>query len=66
MGFRTVTGQNVIQLVIGHPVNHVGHFFHLPVTKEASALTDDFKVAVKAVAVAVQADIGEIQVGNRR
>ena len=66
MGFRTKYGRNVIQLVIGHPVNHVGHFFHPPVSKVTCTLTDDFKIAVKTVAVAIEADVGKIQVGNGR
>ena len=62
MGFTT----GRVQFVIGNPVDHVAYLFHVPATaKVTSTLTDDVKVLVKAVAVSVQADIGEIQVGDR-
>ena len=54
-----------IQFVIRNPVDDVDHFHHAAITPVACALADNVKVPVEAIAVAVQADVGEIQVGNR-
>ena len=60
---RFATG--CIQFVIRNPVDDVGHFFHASITPVACALADNVKVPVEAIAVAIEADVGEIQVRDR-